>query len=215
MEQRSEQWYRSRIGKLTASRAAPLMLGGPVSWNRLLQELRHEKKNADAVVAELMSVGTVKPRPMQHGIDWEQAMVAQYELATGFCVEPVGFLECPDFPADVGASPDWLLPDRVGEGKVRVSTDEHRRCILYGVPPDHYVQIHMQMWSAGKDRADYVSYCPAYPDVQDRLYIQTVELDRDYMGKLKAAVAEFLDVLKSGGTYAVAWEESDDVPKFF
>jgi hypothetical protein len=73
----------------------------------------------------------------------------------------------------------------------------------------------MQMWSAGKDRADYVSYCPAYPDVQDRLYIQTVELDRDYMGKLKAAVAEFLDVLKSGGTYAVAWEESDDVPKFF
>ena len=58
------------------------------------------------------------------------------------------------------------------------------------LPSEHVAQVQGQLWIAGRDWADFVSYWPRLP-----LFCIRVERDEEYIASLENAVADFVDEL--------------------
>ena len=104
MEQRSEEWFQQRLGKVTASRISDVIAktktGVSTSRHNYLIQLVSERltgKKAETYINQAM----------QDGIDREDEARTLYELKFGK-VNEVGFFEHPTILMS-GASPDGAL----------------------------------------------------------------------------------------------------------
>ena len=70
------------------------------------------------------------------------------------------------------------------------------------------------MMTAGFTLADYVSYCPDWPDLDTRIAIIEVELDQLYANFLYAELNRFLKHFRAGTRPTVPQVQSG-VPSFF
>lgn len=104
MEQRSEEWFAARLGKVTASRIADLMArtksGYSTSRANYMAELVAERLTGKK--GDFYSNAA-----MQWGTEQEPNARAAYETLKGVLVEEVGFVPHPMIP-DAGASPTDL-----------------------------------------------------------------------------------------------------------
>lgn len=196
IEQRSDEWFAERAGKITASRMHDVMVerergefkSGPRKGQQKPQPLALVNY-AHQLAAERL---TMKPRKqvkaaaLQWGRDVEPAAVAAYQAETGVIVEQCGFIQHPAYDF-IGASPDFLVgDDGGGEIKSPESSEVHLETLLNGLPPEHIEQIQGGLWVTGRNWWDFVSYHPDFPE-ELRLYIQRVERDEEYIGKLEQA----------------------------
>lgn len=187
MEQRTEEWFSARLGKVTASRVADVLAkiksGESASRKNYKMEL---------VVQRL----TGKPQEsftnaaMEWGTEQEPFARMAYEAHTGTFVKEEGFVDHPTIEG-FGCSPDGI----VGEGLIEIkapNTATHIETVLENKAPSKYIpQMQCQMACTGAKWCDFVSFDPRVPeDLQ--LFVVRVERDQEYIDSMEVEVKQFL-----------------------
>ena len=190
MEQRTDDWFAARLGKVTASRVADVIAKTKTGYGA-----GRANYMADLVVERLtgQKASSFTNAAMEWGTEQEPNAKAAYAAKTGILVEDVGFIDHPTV-AMSGASPDGLAEDGLVEIKCP-NTATHLEYIFDGKPPQKYVtQMQWQMACAGKPWCDFVSYDPRLPE-RLQLLVVRVPRDDDYIKILEQEVTTFLQEL--------------------
>lgn len=184
-EQGTEAWLQSRLGRVTASRIADVMMKPTTAG---FQNYRSQ------LVCERLTgrpTETHTSAAMQHGIDTEPQARAMYTLSTGLAVEETGFVPHPEI-AMSGASPDGLVGE---EGLVEIKCPqptEHIRTLTGGeVQKKYLLQMQWQMDCTGRSWCDFVSFNPCLPD-DLQLHVQRIKRDDKLIAEICEAVTAFL-----------------------
>jgi putative phage-type endonuclease len=188
MDQRSESWFRARLGKATASRVSDV-----VARTKSGYATSRANYAAQLVCERLTGVQAdgFSSAAMQWGTDQEPDARAAYSFLADVDVEEVGFVDHPALQM-AGASPDGLVGhDGLLEIKCPISAT-HKDTLLNDTIPDKYiVQMQWQIACCGRQWCDYVSYDPRFPEHM-RLYVRRIERDNDRIRELEAEVDKFL-----------------------
>lgn len=188
MEQKSDEWYSARVGKVTASRVADVVAktksGYSASRDNYMAQLVCERLTNKP--AESYSNAA-----MQWGTETEPLARAAYKAKMDVLVDEVGFIDHPTIVMS-GASPDGLVGQ---DGLIEIkcpNTSTHIDTLLSQTVPKKYAdQIFWQMACTGRQWCDFVSYDPRLPaDLQ--LFIKRIPRDDQYIKLLEAEVIEFL-----------------------
>jgi len=191
MEQRSEEWFKARLGKVTASRVADVIAktksGYSSSRDNYMAQLICERLTGQQGESYTNAA-------MQHGVDTEPLARSAYEALHGLLVEEVGFVQHPTIEM-AGASPDGLV-GLFGMLEVKCpNTATHIDTLINSTVPTKYItQMQWQMRCCDRQWCDFVSFDPRLPlDLQ--LFIKRVEFDSEYVAMLEKEVNQFLDEL--------------------
>lgn len=176
-EQRSPEWYKARLGVITASGCYDMMT--PSRRKAYALKLLAEKMTgeADAFAANDY---------MQWGIDYEQYARMLYEKKMDVKVEEVGFV-FKDEERLVGCSPDGLVGD---DGLIEIkcpSSKVHISNMSDGPAKTYFYQMQFQMFVCGRQWCDFVSYDPRIIDCDKRLYVKRIERDQETIWKISSS----------------------------
>jgi len=193
MEQRTEEWYASRLGKVTASRVADIVAktktGYSASRAKYMGELLCERLTGSRG-------DTYQNAAMVWGVNTEPQARVAYEAALGELVEEVGFIPHPTIEM-AGASPDGLVGE---EGLVEIkcpTTITHIDTLLsITVPQQYMTQMQWQMACTGRKWCDFVSYDPRLPENM-QMFIHRVERDDKMIAELEGEVVKFIEEMES------------------
>ena len=188
MDQRTDEWFAARAGRVTASRIADLMArtktGPSASRANYLAQLVAERLTGEVEQGFTSAA-------MQHGIDTEAEARNAYEFITGSTVTETGFFVHPSINW-AGASPDGLVGD---DGLIEIkcpNTSTHITTLRGGSVPDKYIkQMQFQMACTGRNWCDFASFDPRLP-LQMRMHVTRVNRDETLIAEIEAAVSEFL-----------------------
>ncbi len=188
MEQRTDEWFQARAGRVTASRIADLMAQTKAGWGasrvNYLAQLVAER------VTGMCEAG-FSNAAMQWGTDKETEARECYSFEVGLSVMEEGFVPHPTI-AWAGASPDGLVGH---DGLVEIkcpNSATHIDTLLGASIADKYVkQMQFQMACTGRKWCDFVSYDPRL-GVDMQLHVRRVERDPILIGEIEAAVRAFL-----------------------
>ena len=197
IEQRTDEWFQQRLGKVTASRISDVIAktktGVSTSRQNYLVQLVSERltgKKGDSFVNQAML----------DGIERESAARELYERTRGVSVTEVGFFDHPVIK-NSGASPDGAVnAEEDGkyagliEIKCPIETTHTNTLMSKSVPSKYIPQIQWQMASVSPNVkwCDFISYNPNFPDTM-QLFVARVERDNAYIAELEAEVVKFLD----------------------
>jgi len=187
MEQRTEEWYQARLGKVTASRVADVL-----SKIKTGESASRKNYKMELVVQRL--TGQPGESFTNAAMEWGTATEPQarmaYEAHTGIFVEEVGFIDHPTIEG-FGCSPDGV----VAEGLIEIkcpNTATHIETVLENKAPSKYIpQMQCQMAVTGAKFCDFVSFDPRTPD-DLQLFVIRVERDDEYIENMEKEVKQFL-----------------------
>ncbi|MGC0155551.1 lambda exonuclease family protein [Chromobacterium vaccinii] len=192
MEQRSEEWFAARLGKVTGSRVSDIMArtkSGPAA----------SRQNYMAELICQRLTGKMEERfttaAMQRGVDIEPKARAIYMLETGEIVAETGLVIHRDIP-DFGASPDGL----VGlDGLIEIkcpNTWTHIETLRSGKPKkEYFIQMQAQMACTSRQWCDFISYDDRLPE--DMAYFcKRITRDDDFIAEMLGEVNAFLSELE-------------------
>lgn len=191
-EQRSEQWYAARRGKLTASKAAVIMGGLNTSGldtyvKTLAWERVYGARDED-----------FQSQSMLRGLEVEPQARRWYAAAIGQEVGETGFVQHPQI-AYVGASPDGLLADRTLQIKcpLHCAWMEVRKTMR--VPAEYRWQCRWEAWVCGLRLADFVCFHPQAGGLLIPLQVSDEECDQmaSRAELVDQMVGEWVELLKS------------------
>jgi putative phage-type endonuclease len=193
MDQRSDDWFAARCGRVTASRVADVIAktkSGPSA----------SRANYRAQLVCERLTGTTEASfvnaAMQWGVDNEASARDAYCFRQDVDVTEVGFVIHPALPLS-GASPDGLVGE---DGMVEIkcpNTATHIDTLLSGSVPDKYaVQMQWQMACTGRRWCDFVSFDPRLPE-EMRLFVKRVHRDDDRIAELEREVGEFIEEINA------------------
>lgn len=164
MEQRSDEWFLARKGKITASEVYTLL--GNHKEPMTEEELAEYKKNnpksrtttkevpfsdgtftylnrkvserymSDNAFLEDVGLKQINNRATQHGEYWESTARQQYMEATAYEVYEVGFIPLGGYEPYAGGSPDGMIRQENGiiEIKCPWNTEVHQDYLLFDSP---------------------------------------------------------------------------------
>jgi putative phage-type endonuclease len=197
IEQRTEEWFQQRLGKVTASRISDVIAktktGVSTSRQNYLVQLVSERltgKKGDSFVNQAML----------DGIERESAARELYMRTRGVSVTEVGFFDHPVIK-NSGASPDGAVnAEEDGkyagliEIKCPIETTHTNTLMSKSVPSKYIPQIQWQMASVSPNVkwCDFISYNPNFPDTM-QLFVARVYRDNTYIAELEAEVVKFLE----------------------
>jgi putative phage-type endonuclease len=186
MEQRSEEWFQARLGKVTASRVADVLAkiksGESASRRNYKIQLVSERLTGE-------KQETYVNQAMQDGIDREFYARERYVQQFGE-VEEVGFVKHPTLEA--GASPDGMVgDDGIIEIKCPMGSTHTETLMTQDVPSRYVPQIQFQLLVTGRKWCDFVSYNPMFPE-HLQVFVKRVEADPVYQKELESEVKQFL-----------------------
>lgn len=187
-EQRTDEWFEARLGKVTASRVADLMAttksGYAASRENLMAQLIVERLTGQ-------KQESYSNAAMQWGTEQEPFARAAYEIAMSTMVDECGFIPHPTIDA-AGASPDGLVGD---DGLVEIKCPNTAGMIdallTQTVPSKYNAQMQMQMACTGRQWCDYVVFDPRMP-AKAQLFIKRVPRDNDFIQKMETEIVKFL-----------------------
>jgi putative phage-type endonuclease len=190
MEQRTDEWFAARIGKVTASRVADVIAKTKSGYGA-----GRANYLADLVVERLtgQKAQGFSNAAMEWGTQTEPQARAAYSAKTGILVEEVGFIDHPTV-AMSGASPDGFAEEGLIEVKCP-NTATHLEYVLAELPPlKYFTQMQWQMACTNRPWCDFVSFDPRLPE---RLQLLVVRVPRDdnYIKMLEQEVIVFLQEL--------------------
>ena len=195
IEQRTEEWFQQRLGKVTASRISDVIAktktGVSTSRQNYLVQLVSERitgKKGDSFVNQAML----------DGIEREGAARAIYMLNRDVSVTEVGFFDHPVIK-NSGASPDGAVnAEEDGkyagliEIKCPIETTHTNTLMSKSVPSKYIPQMQWQLACTGAKWVDFVSYNPNFP-MELQLFVARVDRDDTYIAELEAEVVKFLE----------------------
>jgi putative phage-type endonuclease len=188
VEQRSNEWFALRLGKVTASRVADLMAKTKTGYSAT-----RENYMAQLVVERISNsqAESFTNAAMQWGTDQEPYARAEYEATQGAMVEECGFVSHPTIEM-AGASPDGLVGD---DGLIEIKCPNTATMIdvlLTGVVASKYnTQMQFQMACTGRQWCDYVVFDPRMP-AKAQMFIKRVARDEAFIAEMEAEVTKFL-----------------------
>jgi len=181
--QGTDEWFKVRLGKLTASTAQAVASNG-----KGLETLCFEK------VAEIISgvqEDGYKNADMERGNEQEKLARSAYEMETGLPVKTVGFIELDE---RVGCSPDGLVNE---DGLVEIKCHNGAtlvKLLFSGKIDTKYVwQMQFQMYVTGRQWVDYVGFNENFPNLK----IIRVERDEDAIEKIRIGVEQGKETITS------------------
>jgi hypothetical protein len=216
--QGTEEWFRERLGTLSASRMHRVTNGTPKGWQSLMAEMYREKTAPDHVLAE----EPMYSEDAEHGKEFEDAARAEAELALDCEIVQVGFARH-KIHQWLGASVDGLILNRDEPGLAM----EIRRCLERAITPkdlkewigyvyatveikcftnlanhayvwtnnrvlDKYLpQVHTQNMVFETPRSIFVSYHEQMPNPQARTAIVEVARDESYQRAIMSRALKF------------------------
>ena len=186
MEQRSEEWFQARLGKVTASRVADVLAkiksGESASRRNYKIQLVSERLTGE-------KQETYINQAMQDGIDREQFARDRYVQQFGE-VEEVGFVKHPTLEA--GASPDGMVgDDGIIEIKCPMGSTHTETLMTQDIPSKYIPQVQFQLLVTGRKWCDFVSYNPMFPE-HLQVFVKRIEADPVYQKELEMEVKQFL-----------------------
>lgn len=191
-EQRSQEWFAARVGRLTGSAAGEMLAkikSGEAAGRRnlrlrlVLERLTGKPQESDFVSPAMLA-----------GIEREAAAFAAYEALTGEMVQRTGFLAHVEHMA--GCSLDGHIGDfeRLLSIKCRQPA-AHLEFLRTGkVPADAMAQIRHELWVTGADEHVYFSWNPDFPEPLQSRLITVTRLDADTGGYARDALAFLAEV---------------------
>lgn len=185
MEQRTEEWFSARLGRVTASRISDVMMKDTTAG--------YQNYRAQLVCERLTGqpTETFTSAAMQHGTDTEPQARAMYTLETGLNVSEVGFINHPKLEMS-GASPDGLVGEAgLVEIKCPQPAQHIRNLTGENIARGYFLQMQWQMACTGRDWCDFVSFSPAFPD-DLQLSVRRVDRDAELVEEITAAVTKFI-----------------------
>lgn len=188
IEQRSQEWFAMRAGKVTASRIADVVAKNKSGWGT------SRANYAAQLIAERLT-GTVAESytsaAMQYGTETEPLARKAYELSTSAFVEQVGFFIHPTIDMS-GASPDGLVDD---DGLIEIkcpNTATHIETLLGAeIDKKYMLQMQWQMACTRRLWCDFVSFDLRLP-VPMQLHVRRVVRDDKLISSLEIEVKQFL-----------------------
>lgn len=142
--QGTPEWHQQRIGKVTASKIADVMMKPTTAG--------YQNYKAQLVCERLTGqpTETYSNAAMQHGNDTEPQARAFYEIETGFSVSEVGFIDHPSIE-NTGASPDGLIgADGLVEIKCPQPATHIKNLTGANIARNYNLQMHWQMICTGR-----------------------------------------------------------------
>lgn len=187
-DQRTDEWYAQRLGRVTASRIADATARTKSGWGA-----SRENYMSELIVERLTGqpYESYTNAAMQRGLELEPEARVAYEFYADCVVEQTGFVPHPSIVMS-GASPDGLIG---GDGLCEIkcpNTGTHIETLLSSLIDRKYlVQMQWQMACTGRAWCDFVSYDPRMPE-QMRLFVKRVLRDDILIAGLTKDVSEFL-----------------------
>ena len=145
----------------------------------------------EIVTGKVISDGFQGNRHTERGKEKEPFARMAYESITGHMVEEVPFIKHKFLAA--GVSPDGLIgSDGMVEFKAPIPAIHWEYLQLKGAPPAEYKwQVYGELWIAGREWNDVVSYCEDMPESL-QTHITRVYRDEKLIAELEAGVSKFL-----------------------
>jgi len=191
-EQRTDEWFAARLGKVTASRVSDVIAKTKTGYST-----SRENYMADLVVERLtgQKASTFSNAHMEWGTATEPAARAACSAHTGELVEEVGFIDHPTI-AMSRAAPDCFVGDGLLEIKCPNTATHLETLLTEAVPAKYITQMQWQMACTNRQWCDFVSFDPRLPD-HLQLFVKRVERDDAYIKTVEAEVTKFLAELDS------------------
>lgn len=189
MEQRTDEWFSARAGKVTASRVTDLM-----SKTKSGYSASRENYMAQLIVERFTNQPSesFNSTAMQWGTEQEPFARAAYEARTSVFVDEVGFIPHPTIEG-AGASPDGLVGnDGLVEIKCPNTATMIDTLINETVPAKYFAQMQMQMACTERSWCDYVVFDPRMPE-GGQLFVKRIERDDKFITDMESEIVKFLD----------------------
>ena len=181
MEQRTDEWFAARKGRITASAVGAILGLSPHMTRAAAMRAMVRAREG----AEPEFTGNIAT---QYGENNEAGAIAEYQMETGRTVNPVGFVTREDW---AGCSPDGLIGDDGGlevkcpfgkrkEGDLKPLDDQ----------PHYYAQVQFSLWVTGRAWWDFYQWA-AHQTTLTRVLPDQAWLDEN-LPKLRQFYAEFL-----------------------
>ena len=189
MDQRTDEWFAARLGKVTASRvfdAVNKIKSGGYAASR-------EDYKFELALERITNNRTPfrTTAAMQWGTDTEPEARSAYEAATGVFVTEVGLVDHPSIPM-AAASPDGLVGD---DGLIEIKCPESKQHFenlsKRRADTKYLYQMMWQMACTGRQWCDFVSYDPRFPHHLQMLIVR-VARDDQLIADLESEVRLFL-----------------------
>jgi putative phage-type endonuclease len=191
IEQRTDAWFQTRLGKVTASKVADIIAktqsGYSASRANYMAQLVCERLTGQKGEGFTNAA-------LQHGIDTEPLARASYEALRDILVDEVGFVPHPSIIM-AGASPDGLVGD---DGLLEIkcpNTATHIETLMSKTVPGNYnTQMRFQMACTGRQWCDFVSFDNRLPN-ELQLFVKRVPRDDKFIKQMEDEVVKFLNEL--------------------
>lgn len=196
--QRSEAWFKDRLGLATGSRAGDIVAkikSGEAAARRdyrcqlVAERLTGKPQENDFVNAD-----------MERGIALEADARRAYEAHTGLLAEETGFLRSAEL--DAGCSLDGAI--NAFEGVLEIKCPRTATHLNYlrenRLPVRYTAQATHNVFVSGAKWIDFVSFCPALPENLSLFVVRVEAKDLDlegYAAELKAFLAEVREETES------------------
>lgn len=193
MEQRTDEWFAARLGKVTASRVADVIATTKTGYSA-----SRANYMAQLVVERMTGKQTESftNAAMEWGTNTEPLARAAYEAEKGLLVDETGLVDHPSIPMS-GASPDGLVGD---DGLIEIkcpNTATHIENLLSkSVDKKYITQMQWQMACTGRKWCDFVSFDPRMGEGLQMVVIR-VDRDEDYIQMLETEIKKFLGEVES------------------
>lgn len=188
IEQKSEEWFELRKGKLTGSNATAIGANGAGL-----------KTYCKKIVLEMMGINqdTFQSKDMERGNELEDIARTAYELHTGLAVIETGLVTNSKFE-DVSVSPDGLIYTNGGV-EIKCRNDENHLSLILGdtklIPTN---QIQMTLKVTEREWWDFVNFNPNF---SKPLFIKRIFPDKEYFEKLDKGFETGRGLIKEYNNY--------------
>lgn len=189
-DQRTDAWFSSRLGKVTASRVADVMARTKTGMSASCQSYMNQ------LVVEILTgqrADSFSSTAMQWGTDTEPLARAAYEARVGEFVDETGFHLHPRIEQS-GASPDGLIGEGLLEIKCPSQTTHIEYLVSKKVPTKYVHQMQWQMACLNRPWCDFLSFDPRMPK-ESQMFLVRVERDDAHIQTLENEVEAFLGEL--------------------
>lgn len=188
MEQRSEEWFEARKGRVTASVVGAILGLSPYmtradAMRAMVREALGEEREFKGNVAT------------EWGTHNEEGALLEYRMETLHDVEAVGFIPFEDW---AGVSPDGLVGDK---GGVEIKCPYSLREAEHPVPfktledqPQYYAQVQFTLYVTGREWWSFYQWAPA--GTHHRVYKVDTDWQAENLPLLRQFHAEFLSELE-------------------
>lgn len=190
--QRSPEWYKARLGKVTASEFKNVIAYGAKGQPLKARTDYKRQLVTERLIGWQADPGIYVTPEMQWGMMNEDTARQIYTLRTGLRTQQEGI--CLHDELAAGASVDGLVTDGITNLEIKCLTSRNHlyEIVKLNSLPDAYRdQVQFQLWITERERCHFIGYDSRLPVGLD-LFILEVPRDEEYIQYIEQETREFL-----------------------